>query len=63
MASAKTEHRVTPVTADQPARASAVFEACASIYADGKRFAPGDCVDVCAATLAQLLAAGAVKEL
>lgn len=40
----------------------AVFEALTNIHADGLVFNPGDCVDVCAETLTQLVKAGAVKE-
>ena len=60
MASAKADKgEALPVEVPQP---KAVFEALTYIHGDGRKFAPGDCVDVCAETLAQLVKAGAVKE-
>ena len=60
MASAKAEPKPQP---EAPAPKAAVFEAVTHIHADGRKFAPGDCVDVCEQTLAQLVAAGAVVEI
>jgi hypothetical protein len=60
MASAKADKAEAP--SEAPA-AKAVFEALTNIHADGRVFAPGDCVDVGGVALAQLIAAGAVKEL
>lgn len=58
MAAAKAESKPQP-EAHAP---KAVFEALTNIHADGLVFNPGDCVDVCAETLTQLVKAGAVKE-
>lgn len=60
MASAKAESKPQP---EAEAPKAAMFEAVTHIHADGRVFAPGDCVDVCAKTLAQLVAAGAVVEI
>ena len=59
MAAAKAESKPQP---EAPAPKAAVFEALTYIHGDGRKFAPGDCVDVSASTLAQLVNAGAVKE-